>query len=94
MKALVNTRVLGIPVPFLSALVVVVLFTIFLGAWAVSADAGSDQRNFYFGVGGPGVNVRSADLPAEGTATSSEGGAGSTADTWWGSALLKACPFH
>ena len=86
------------PVPFLVFSVATVLLTIFLGAWAVSADIDERDRNLSFAVarGGSPLGVGTSDSyePAEqGNAGSPEEG-DSKADSWWGKAVLKACPFH
>ena len=95
MMALGARRILGVPIPFLTVLVLVVLLTIFFGAWAVSADGKSTSRSFYFALGGSGVSIQAPETsPASGEAPGATEGTESSADTWWGSGLLKACPFH
>ena len=69
---------------------------IFFGAWAVSANV-DNQRSLAFGLPGTtpaltGQNLAEDDGPYKaaltGAATSASG------DSWWGKALLKACPLH
>ena len=87
-------RVFGIPVPFLAGLVAVVLLTVFFGAWAVSADEELGGSSLRFAVIGTSASGLSSDTSTAAGQDSAAGEAESSADTWWGSGLLKACPFH
>jgi len=69
---------------------------IFFGAWAVSADA-DNQRSLTFALPGTtptlsGQNLAEQEQPYQvarlGETASAAG------DSWWGKALLKACPLH
>ena len=96
MSAVLSLRVLGVPAPFLASVVALVLLTIFFSAWAVSAESANSRAytlpasadGFVLGPPsepGPGLSGELHSLPvSEQTA----------ADSWWGGALLKACPFH
>ena len=93
---LVERRIKGIPITFMAVLLVTFMLTIFFGAWAVSADASAQNREFSFGIAsGPNYAAVSSGTSAE---TDEPGGAvlanESVADTWWGRSLLKACPLH
>jgi hypothetical protein len=96
---LLDRRFRGMPVAFLAVLVATVLLTIFLGAWAVSADVQDPGRSLSFGVGATGPDPASiaSDTPKDesrqGSAPETEDRK-SAADSWWGSAFLKACPLH
>ena len=87
------------PVSFMVAVVVVVALMIFFGAWAVSVDADSRDRALALALPGGAVDFSSIaekkaeDVPFDPNAYF--GGSDQTAaDTWWGTALLKACPLH
>ena len=88
----------GIPIMFLVVLLATVMLTIFLGAWAVSADRDEQARQLSFGVAGSGSNRGVRPLDASQTTSqrdsSDQERARSKADTWWGNALIKACPLH
>ena len=81
------------PLPFLVFLVATVVLTIFFGAWAVSADIDERDRNLSFAIasGGSPLGMATSDSsqPAE-----QKGVGDGEADSWWGKAVLKACPFH
>ena len=94
MMTFVLRRVFGILVPFLAGLVAVVLLTIFFGAWAVSADDNTAGRSFRFGVVGTSTGGFSPEASRAAEPDSAAGEATTSADSWWGSGLLKACPFH
>ena len=70
---------------------------IFFGAWAVSADAADHDRELSFALGNSaasfGVNPLASEIVDEGTTKTTTDDA-SSADTWWGSTLLIACPLH
>ena len=93
MSAVLSLRVLGVPAPFLASVVALVLLTIFFGAWAVSAES-ANSRIYNLAASANGSVI---GPPSE---TSAETSAGvpseksTTADSWWGGALLKACPLH
>ena len=91
-----------IPIPFVLVVVATLALTIFFGAWAVSADidAGDSEVAAGFVGASPYSGTIGQRPPPE--AGAGEAGAGDTAgedgsnakDTWWGSVVLKACPFH
>ena len=87
-----------IPISFVVVLAAIGALIIFVGAWAVSADAEQRERSFAAAIAGAttglGASPTSPSLPAgQGTPAASEEG-GSKADTWWGKTLLTACPLH
>ncbi len=94
---LLDRTIKGIPVTFLAALALVILLTIFFGAWAVSADAKQPGRELSFlapGASGFGpIGVQRTGPDPGNVSSSGEEGAGA-ADSWWGKAFLKACPLH
>ena len=89
------------------AMVVSVLLIIFFGAWAVSASSEADLSGVLSSAtagfsGEPLADSAPSGQPgALAYATDSDSvprlatGSGATAaDTWWGKALLGACPLH
>jgi len=69
---------------------------IFFGAWAVSADV-DNQRSLAFALPGTtptltGQNLAEGDGPYKAALTGET--ASASGDSWWGKALLKACPLH
>ncbi len=87
------------PIPLSFAIVVAGLIALFIffGAWAVSADAAEHDRELSFALGNTGASFGVNPLPSETNdqvAAKTATGDGSTADTWWGSTLLIACPLH
>ena len=87
------------PVSFLVAVVAVIALLIFFGAWAVSVDAESRDRALALALPGGTMDFaaipekKAEDAPFDPNAYF--GGSDQTAaDTWWGNALLKACPLH
>ena len=95
---LIDRRIKGIPITFLAVLLLMVLLTVFFGAWAVSADLDAQERNLSFGIAGrgPGFDAINSEGPSEtgGTILGEDGDGTNPTDSWWGGALLKACPFH
>ena len=91
---------LPIPATFLVVVSVIVFLIIFFGAWAVSADVSDRNRalSFGFASGGAAPNTQaldSAQAKAGQSGTTDGGGASEgDGDSWWGTAFLKACPFH
>ena len=91
---LLDRRMKGIPLSFIVILVATIILTIFFGAWAVSADVEAGERSFYFPAATGGANfnvVNDQRVTAEGAPGEEDT---TNADTWWGSAFLKACPLH
>ncbi len=84
-------------VPLIFAVVVaaVAALVIFFGAWAVSVNASSPDRELSFV--GPSLNAGSEAgsraIDAQ-SASAESGSAGTLAETWWGDALIVVCPFH
>ena len=84
------------------------LLLIFFGAWAVSAGSAGDAAGLLSGA--TAGFTGEALLPASGAGGGGSGGVGvdgdmaprlatapggdGPADTWWGQALLAACPLH
>ena len=92
-----NKVVRRTPVPVSFAIVVfgLIALFIFFGAWAVSADAADHDRELSFALGNTGASFGVSPLPSEtNVAAKATTGDGSSADTWWGSTLLIACPLH
>jgi hypothetical protein len=89
---------LPVPIPFLVVLVTMVLFVIFFGAWAVSADARSRENSLSFAIVSSGTSLGvgpyspSQEVSSEGPGYQESDK--SKADTWWGKSLIKACPVH
>ena len=86
------------PAIFIIVVSGVVFLMIFFGAWAISVDAADQGRELTFGAvaSGAALQLSSDDYPQPGKAgglAAVEPG-DSKADTWWGDALLLACPFH
>ena len=87
------------PLSFLVAVVAVVALLIFFGAWAVSVDAESRDRAIAIALPGGAVNFsaiaeqKTEEAPFDPNAYFG-GGDQTASDTWWGNALLKACPLH
>ena len=90
---LITRQVKGIPVAFAFLLLLMIVLTIFFGAWAVSVDADTRGGQLYLGAVGeaPSLNVIDPDSPL---VVAPDQEQSSAADEWWGKALLKACPFH
>jgi len=91
------TRV-PLPVSFFFVFAITIALFIFFGAWAVSADAEERERVFAFAAPGNLARLQETSL-SEGLVGEAKGqdlsGSGqSNADSWWGGALLKACPLH
>ena len=96
---LLDRRMKGIPLTFIVVLVATIILTIFLGAWAVSADVEARDGSFYFPLTAGGTSLSSASTEqARGPAGAADRAIGeedaTNADTWWGSFVLKACPLH
>ena len=96
MLPVLSYRVLGVPVAFLASVVALVLLTIFFGAWAVSAES-SNSRAYSLAASANGSVIGPPSQPGPGSSgdlhqlpASEE----TAADSWWGGALLKACPLH
>jgi hypothetical protein len=72
---------------------------IFFGAWAVSADV-DNQRSLAFGLPGTTPSLTGQNLAEQGPyqvarlGDSDIDSASAAGDSWWGKALLKACPLH
>ncbi|NQW24377.1 MAG: hypothetical protein HQ475_13150 [SAR202 cluster bacterium] len=74
----------------------VIALIIFLGAWAVSADVGG-QRTLAFGLPGTTPTLTGENLQGDSAGQFGANNAdnqSAVADTWWGQALLTACPLH
>ena len=88
------------------ALVVALLLIIFFGAWAVSASSEADLARVLGGAasGFSGTGAPQSGQPITASAASDpnyvprlatgQSGGDQAADTWWGRALLGACPLH
>ena len=87
-----------LPVSFIVVVSVTIALLIFFGAWAVSADTDDRDRVLSFAVPG-GVSGLSV-TPPQGSGIPRDAERDNTvvgdnaADTWWGGALLRACPLH
>ena len=92
-----GTRRLPVPVSFAIVVAGLIALFIFFGAWAVSADASSRERDLSFAVGNAGSGFGVNPVPSESSAGAVSGDAadaGTSADSWWGRTLLVACPLH
>ena len=84
------TKRLPVPVTFLVVIASVVFLMIFFSAWAVSADSDGKGRALSFGFGGGATASNTTALNSGQIGPDGE----TSEDSWWGGALLKACPFH
>ena len=80
------------PMTFVVVSAMIIALSIFLGAWAVSADVEDGDRAFSFGLPAAGTNSQTSF--AGGSPPNAYGDEGTVADSWWGQALIKACPLH
>ena len=73
-----------------------VLLIIFFGAWAVSASGSDGVEGLLSGATAGFTGSVGADAGNSDTAPrlATAGGDGGPAETWWGKALLGACPLH
>lgn len=94
----------------IGAMLVTVLLIIFFGAWAVSANGTGDLSDVLSSaaVGFSGQPLADSQQPGQPGTTAyaavsgndnvprlaSNSAAGNAPDTWWGKALLGACPLH
>ena len=90
----------------IGALVVALLLIIFFGAWAVSASSEADLARVLSGAasGFSGAASPQSGQPVAASAASdpnyvprlatAQSGGNQAADSWWGKALLGACPLH
>ncbi len=79
------------------AMVVTIMLIIFFGAWAVAASDGSDFSSLAdtATAGFAGTSYQSASVTAAEPDTAPRLASASPAsETWWGKALLGACPLH
>ena len=87
-----------LPVSFFFVFAITIALFIFFGAWAVSADAEERERVFAFAAPGNLARLQEASLAEgrveDGAAHGLIGSGQSNADSWWGGALLRACPLH
>ena len=79
------------PLTFVAAAVLTIAVTIFFGAWAVSADGEARERGLAFALSGTVPPPLSDGGSVSGL---DQAGEANSEDTWWGKAVLKACPFH
>ena len=95
LESLKNTP---LPVSFVVVVSVTIVLFIFFGAWAVSADAEDRDRVLSFAVPGGVSSISATSSQGAGTARDSKvenaTDGPNAADTWWGGALLRACPLH
>ena len=90
-----------VPIPFIFFLVVAatIFMIIFFGAWAVSADSREGGRALTFGftsgvVSPSATGLNSTQAGDPGTPGLNQITGEAAEDSWWGSAFLRACPFH
>ncbi len=80
------------------AMVVTIMLIIFFGAWAVAASGDSDFSSLAntATAGFAGASYQSASVPAAAEPDTVPRLASATpaSETWWGKALLGACPLH
>ena len=86
-----------VPLSFVLVTAATIALLIFFGAWAVSADAASRDRELSFaiasnssGLGLGPLNSEAAQRQVAGQQDDIEG----YAEAWWGKALIKVCPLH
>ena len=94
-----TSRRFPIPLTFFLVVAATIFLIIFFGAWAVSADSREGGRALTFGFasggGSPNVTALSSSQAGDRGAPGLGESTGEAAvDSWWGSAFLKACPFH
>ncbi|MDP7587434.1 MAG: hypothetical protein FI737_01855 [SAR202 cluster bacterium] len=92
---MINTRRIPVPLAFSLVLALVIALIIFFGAWAVSADVGN--RTLAFGLPGTTPTLSGSNLQDQNSGpyqVARLGDHGTTSDTWWGGAFLRACPLH
>ena len=83
----------------IGAMAITIMLIIFFGAWAVSAGNQADLGNIVAGAAS-GFSGEVAGQPAQPDANgvprlaTAPDGSQAAADTWWGKALLGACPLH
>ena len=84
------------PLSFVIVVAAVVAVCIFFGAWAVSVDAADQDRALTIGANNIRVDLMVADLRLQTDGVTGETllDEESSANTWWGSSLLMACPLH
>ena len=84
-----------LPVSFFFVFAITIALFIFFGAWAVSADAEERERVFAFAAPGNLARLQETSLAEGQLGDHGLSGSGqSSVDSWWGGALLKACPLH
>ena len=87
----------GIPILFVVVVAATIAVTIFFGAWAVSVDAETRENDLSYAIVGAGSNLavgtyESVEQREQKVAIGRDGRL--KADTWWGKALIVACPLH
>ena len=90
------SRRIPVTLTFSVAVALVLALIIFFGAWAVSADVGS-QRTLAFGLPGTVPTLSGSNLEQENSGpyqVARLDGQDVAGDTWWGQAFLRACPLH
>lgn len=88
----------------IGAMVACLLLIIFFGAWAVSASGDADLEGLlsgaasgFSGSASPqfvGSKTGAVEVEGDTAPRLASASSGSAADTWWGKALLGACPLH
>ena len=89
----------------IGAMVASIMLLIFFGAWAVSSSSEADVTGVLSGAAAGfagGVSTQSVPTAAATSAGASDNvprlasaaNGSAPADTWWGKALLGACPLH
>ena len=83
------------------AMVVTIMLIIFFGAWAVAAsgDAGfaslaNSATSGFAGGAYQSGSYQSGSVPADPDSVPRLASATPASETWWGKALLGACPLH
>ena len=80
------------------AMVVTIMLIIFFGAWAVAASGDADLSSLAntATAGFAGTSYQSASVPgaADPDTAPRLASASPASETWWGKALLGACPLH
>lgn len=89
-------RKVPVPLSFIIVVSIVSVVCIFFGAWAVSVDETNQENEFALTVNNirPNLDGSTVRIRNEFAAGDTILIRGSSADTWWGSSLLMACPLH
>lgn len=89
-----SVRILGLPVVFVTIVLMAVAITVFFGAWAADARAQARMQGFPMAVGAEAM-LPGAPVPAVAPSGATQRLQGPEAEAaWWEEAFLYACPLH